>query len=89
TIPSAFGFRTESRGLGSAEMAWSLKKGRNHRANKEMAYHALEVLHGLRISGEKKSYYQLESTFEQTSPLPKGYLLYENFMSLEESALAD
>jgi len=89
TIPSAFGFRTESRGLGSAEMAWSLKKGRNHRANKEMAYHALEVLHGLRISGEKKSYYQLESTFEQTSPLPKGYLLYENFMTLEESALAD
>jgi predicted dehydrogenase len=40
-------FGEDSRGLGVAEMAWSLRTGRKNRANKEMAYHALEVLHSI------------------------------------------
>jgi hypothetical protein len=88
TVPQTHGFRTESRGLGAAEMAWSLLKGRKPRANKEMAYHALEVLHGLNQSGKTKTFYKLTSTFEKMPPLPRGYLRYDNFISLEESALA-
>ena len=39
-------FHAGCRGLGVAEMTWSMRMGRKNRANKEMAYHALEVLHG-------------------------------------------
>ena len=85
-VPQTHGFRTESRGLGAAEMAWSLIKGRKHRVNKEMAYHALEVLHGFSRSGTSRAFYTLDSTFEKMPPLPKGYLDF-NFMSFEESAL--
>jgi predicted dehydrogenase len=88
TVPQTHGFRTESRGLGAAEMAWSLLKGRKPRANKEMAYHALEVLYGVSQSGITKKFYKLSSTFEKMPPLPRGYLRYDNFISLEESALA-
>ncbi len=86
SVPQTHGFRTESRGLGAAEMAWSLIKGRKHRVNKEMAYHALEVLHGFNRSGESKAFYPLASTFEKMPPLPKGFLDY-SFVSFEESSL--
>lgn len=87
TIPQTHGFRTESRGLGAAEMAWAIKKGRIPRANKEMAFHAMEVLHGLQKSGENKAFYQLKSTFEMTPTLPAGYLAYSGFVTVEESTL--
>ncbi len=54
SMQQSHAFRDECRGLGVAEMAWSMRTGRKNRANKEMAYHALEVLHGIVRSSETK-----------------------------------
>lgn len=86
-IQQSHAYGEESRGLGVAEMAWSMRKGRKNRANKEMAYHALEVLHGISISGKTKTVYALKSTFEKTPPIPRGYLGQE-YGSEAESGLA-
>lgn len=80
-------FTGESRGLGFAEMAWSLRKGRVHRANQEMAYHALEILHSIVLSGEKKKHVTLKSTFAKMPPIPRGYMDKSYFESQEESGL--
>lgn len=72
-MPPSHAFRDECRGLGVAEMAWSLRRGRRNRANKEMAYHALEVLHGIVESSVTRSNRAMQSTFAQTPPLPRGH----------------
>ncbi len=66
-------FSDECRGLGVAEMAWAMRMGRKNRANKEMAYHALNILHGIVKSSETKSNQIIQSTFEKTPPIPRGY----------------
>ncbi|MDD2971345.1 MAG: Gfo/Idh/MocA family oxidoreductase [Lachnospiraceae bacterium] len=73
-IPSNFGYADNSRGLGVAEMAWSMCTGRRPRANKEMAYHALEVLYGIAESSRSGEMRHMNSTFEKLPPLPQGYL---------------
>ncbi len=56
---SRTGIRKNSRGLGAAEMAWSILAGRDHRASKEMAYHVFETMHGIMTSAETGSFCQL------------------------------
>jgi hypothetical protein len=81
-------FSDECRGLGVAEMAWSMRMGRKNRANKEMAYHALEVLHGIVKSSDTKSNQVLQSTFEKTPPIPRGYSGQTFFEFIEETGIA-
>jgi predicted dehydrogenase len=81
-------FNDECRGLGVAEMAWSLRLGRRNRANKEMAYHALEVLHGIVRSSATGSNQVLRSTFEKMPPIPRGYSGQTYFGFMEETGLA-
>lgn len=81
-------FDSEYRGLGVAEMAWSMRRGRTNRANKEMAYHALEVLHAIVRSSETKANQALQSTFEKTPPLPRGYAGQTYFEFMEEISIA-
>lgn len=38
SIPMTHGYKEESRGLGTAEMAWAIRNNRPNRASKEMAY---------------------------------------------------
>lgn len=87
-VPQSHPFETEARGLGAAEMAWSIRKGRKPRANGEMGYHALEVLHGIKISGETQRQYQVKSTFEKQPALPRGYKnLAPGMQDTEENAI--
>jgi predicted dehydrogenase len=81
-------FNVEYRGLGAAEMAWSLRMGRKNRANKEMAFHALEVLHGIVKSSETKSNQVITSTFEQMPQLLRGYAGQGFFEFIEETSIA-
>lgn len=87
-MQQSHGFHDESRGLGAAELAWSLRKGRKHRTSKEMGYHALEVLHGIGISSQTKQVYELKSRFEKTPPLPRGYREMAPILNMEESSIA-
>ncbi len=88
TVPQSHAFHEECRGLGVAEMAWSMRMARKNRANKEMAYHALEVLHGIVKSSETKSNQMVTSTFEQMPPLPRGYAGQGYFEFIEETGIA-
>jgi predicted dehydrogenase len=81
-------FGSECRGLGVAEMAWSMRRDRKNRANKEMAYHALEILHGIVRSSETRSNQVMQSTFEKMPPLPRGYSGQTYFEFMEETGIA-
>ena len=61
-----------NRGIGIAEMAWSMRLGRPNRLNKEMGLHALEVLCGLDEAASTGSVYHMTSTFE-SAPLKPGF----------------
>ncbi len=81
-------FNDEYRGLGVAEMAWSMRRGRKNRANKEMAYHALEVLYGIVKSSEVKANQVMHSTFEKMPPIPRGFSGQNDFEFIEEMGIA-
>jgi len=88
TMQQSHAFSDECRGLGVAEMAWSMRMGRNNRANKEMAYHALEVLHGIVTSSNTKSSQVMKSTFAKMPPIPRGNSGQTFFEFVEEIGLA-
>jgi predicted dehydrogenase len=87
-MPQSHAFSEEYRGLGVAEMAWSMRMGRKNRANKEMAYHALEVLHGIVKSSAAKTNQVIQSTFEKAPPIPRGYSGQTFFEFIEEMGIA-
>jgi hypothetical protein len=87
-MPQSHAFSDECRGLGVAEMAWSMRMGRKNRANKEMAYHALEILHGIVKSSETKSIQVIRSSFEKMPPIPRGYSGQTYFEFVEETGIA-
>lgn len=74
SFPHTHGYDGNERGLGVAEMAWALRKGRVPRADAKMARHALEILTGIVRSGETRCFYSLRSAFELPPVLPRGYL---------------
>ena len=88
-IPQNHGYSENCRGIGVAEMAWAMKGGRQHRANKDMALNALETLHGIAISSKTKQHYVLKSTFTKTPPLPQGYLDGRYYGSEPEMSLVN
>ena len=83
-VPAAFGYSENSRGIGAAEMAWSIRAGRTPRASKEMAYHALDVLHSIVKSCEEERNIPIESTFEKPQPLPRGHI--KGYLDLDPEA---
>jgi predicted dehydrogenase len=87
-MQQSYAFSDECRGLGVAEMAWSMRLGRKNRANKEMAYHALDVLHSIVRSSQTKSSQAIQSTFAITPPIPRGYSGQGYFEFVEERGIA-
>lgn len=87
-FPLTHGYAENSRGVGAAEMAWSIVKGRPNRASKEMAFHVFEMMHSIIKSAETGSVIQLSSTFQIPAALPAGYMGDGGWTRKEESALA-
>lgn len=71
--PTPYELQYGHRGVGAAEMAWSIRAGRSNRCSKELGLHTMEVLCGLDDAAKNKSVYEIMSTFEMR-PLPSGYL---------------
>lgn len=61
-VLSAHGFDHDSRGVGTAEMAWSLRLG----------LHCQEIIQGIGESARTGRYYHMTTTCERPKPLPKG-----------------
>lgn len=70
SIPHSHGYAEQSRGLGLAEMASSIRKKRGHRANGELAYHVLDAMHAFLDSGKTNTRIKLKSTCKQPAPMP-------------------
>ena len=64
-----FGYRENSRGVGPAEMAWSIRLGRPARAGAGMACHVLEVIDAIMESGRKDTFVSIGSDFNRPRPL--------------------
>lgn len=71
-IPLTHGYATNSRSLGVADMAYALQFGRPHRANGEMAYHVLDVMHAIHDAAHEGKHINLTSTCTRPAPLPLG-----------------
>jgi len=86
-FPFTHGYAENSRGLGAAEMAWSIRAGRRQRASKEMAFHVFESMHGIMQSAQSGASYTMRSSFEIPAPLPAAYMGDGAWTRKEESAL--
>ena len=86
-FPLTHGYAENSRGVGAAEMAWSIVKGRKNRASKEMAFHVFELMHSIMKSAETGTVITLESTFETPKALPAGMIPDCPWGHPEEAAL--
>lgn len=71
-VPLTHGYAENSRGIGAADMAYAIQSGRKHRANGEMAYHVLDIMHGFHDASDSGKHYELQSTCERPAPLPLG-----------------
>ncbi len=71
-VPLVNNYVENSRGLGVADLAYALHNKKPHRASGALAYHVLEIMHGIYISAEEGKTYELESTCERPKPLPVG-----------------
>ena len=71
-VPLTHGYAKNSRSLGVADMAYALQSGRPHRANGQMAYHVLDIMHSIHDAAERNCHIELQSTCQQPAPLPLG-----------------
>ena len=73
-VPLTHGYSKNSRGLGLADMAYALHSGRPHRANGELAYHVLDIMHAFHDASREGRHVELASSCERPAPLPLGLI---------------
>lgn len=71
-IPYTHGFEKNSRGLGVADLAGSIIQNRSARASINLAYHVLDIMHGIIDSSQKQQVLELKSTCDRPASLPCG-----------------
>ncbi|MCO5212494.1 MAG: Gfo/Idh/MocA family oxidoreductase [Caldilinea sp.] len=69
-IPVTRPYTENSRGLGLADMAEGWRVGRPHRANGELAYHVLDIMHAIHDASNEGRHVTLESTCTRPEPMP-------------------
>jgi predicted dehydrogenase len=71
-VPLTHGYTKQSRGIGVADMAYALHSGRPHRANGELAYHVLDIMHAFHQASQEGRHVELTSTCSRPESLPLG-----------------
>lgn len=69
-IPLSHGYSDNNRGIGVADMAYALRSGRPHRANGELAYHVLDIMHAFHDASREDRHIAVQSSCERPAPLP-------------------
>ncbi len=67
--PLSHGYAENARGVGVADMAMGLRSGRPHRANGELTYHVLDVMHAFLDSSEQNKHIKVKSTVKRPAPM--------------------
>jgi predicted dehydrogenase len=73
-MPFTHGYLENSRGVGVADMAAAIKSKRQHRANAEMAFHVLDIMHAIHDASAQGKYITLKSSMKRPESLPVGLL---------------
>jgi predicted dehydrogenase len=68
-IPLLKNYPENSRGLGVTDMAEAIVKGKPHRASGELAFHVLDIMHGIHDASASGKYYDLKSSCSRPDPL--------------------
>lgn len=71
-MPLSHGYTENSRGIGVADMAYALRTGRSHRANGELTYHVLDVMHAFHDASKEGKHIMVQSTCQRPAALPVG-----------------
>ena len=72
TVPHAFIYGENSRGIGVADMASAIISKRPHRANGDLAYHVLDVMLAFQDASDSGRHVEIKSTCPRPAPLPLG-----------------
>jgi len=76
-VPLTHGYIENSRSIGVADMARSLRSGTTHRANGKLAYHVLDLMHAFHDAAEKRRSVVVKSSCQRPKPLPLGLVTGE------------
>jgi len=57
------------RGIGITDMAEAIVENRPHRASGELAFHVLEIMHGIHDASTAGKYYDMKSSCKRPEPL--------------------
>jgi predicted dehydrogenase len=72
-IPTdCFGCHGNGRGIGITDMAIAIRTRRPHRANGQMAFHVLDIIHAFHDSSDKGKHITLKSKCDRPAPMPAG-----------------
>jgi hypothetical protein len=71
-VPVTRPYAENSRGIGVADMACSIRSGRPQRASGELTYHVLDLMHAFHDSSRLGRHVMVMSTVERPAPLPLG-----------------
>jgi predicted dehydrogenase len=71
-IPLSHGYAKNTRSIGVADMAYALRSGRPHRANGQMCYHVLDIMHAVHDASQEGKHIELQSSCPQPAALPMG-----------------
>lgn len=70
SVPHTHGYFDNSRGLGLADMAAAIQGKREHRANGDLAYHVLDVMHAFLDGGNTNKRIVVKSVCKRPAPMP-------------------
>ncbi|HEU4680040.1 MAG TPA: hypothetical protein VFS35_10995, partial [Terrimicrobiaceae bacterium] len=71
-MPLVNEYTENCRGLGVADMARAVRQGRPHRANGDLAYHVLDIMHAAHDASREGRHIELTSTCERPAPVQAG-----------------
>lgn len=76
-MPLVNEFTENCRGLGVADMARAAREGRPHRANGDLAYHVLDIMHAAHDASREGRHIELASTCERPAPAQAGEFRFQ------------
>lgn len=69
-VAHTHGYAENSRGLGVLDMARAIREGREHRASGALAYHVLDVMHGIVEAADSGRTLNLTTAVARPEPMP-------------------
>ena len=71
-IPLTHANEENSRSIGVADMAYALRSGRPHRANGDLAFHVLDLMHAFHDAQDQGAFVEVGSSCAQPAMIPTG-----------------